>query len=307
MVRFSLAALAGALISTTALAADPLVSADWLSDRLGQEDLVVLDIRNRIDGGSAEAFADGHIPGAVYSNYLEDGWRAEVNGTPGMLPPVEDLEALIGGLGIDNDDHVVIVSGGTSSSDFGSASRVYWTFQVLGHQDLSILEGGHAGWVDAGLELESGTADPEGARYVADFQPGLIASRDEVVAASQSGATPLVDARPVAQYTGAEAPGNVGIPGTIPGAVSLPNDRLLSEDGRNVIGRDQLAAYLDEIGLDGTGEQIAFCNTGHWASVSWFLLNEVGGNDAVRLYDGSMVDYTAADLPLEVGADTVLN
>ncbi len=53
----------------------PLVRADWLEARLGEPDLVVLDIRNAIDGGSAESYAEGHIPGAIYSNYLTDGWR----------------------------------------------------------------------------------------------------------------------------------------------------------------------------------------------------------------------------------------
>lgn len=307
MFRLSSLAVAGTLIAAPAFAAEPLVSAEWLHDHLDQEDLVVLDVRNRIDGGSAEAFAEGHIPGAVYSNYLEDGWRAEVNGTPGMLPPVEDLEALIGGLGIDNDDHVVIVYGGVSSSDFGSATRVYWTLQVLGHAELSILEGGHAGWVDAGYPLEEGASSPELTTYDADFQPQLIVSRDEVVEASQSGGQALVDARPTPQYTGAEAPGNVGIAGTIPGAVNLPNGAALSDNGRDVISSDQLIAYVNQLGLEEDGDQITFCNTGHWASVSWFLLNEVGGNDNVRMYDGSMVDYTAADLPLEIGADTTLN
>jgi len=46
----------------------------------------VLDIRNKIDGGSYETFKQAHIPGAAHSDYLKDGWRAKVNGVIGQFP-----------------------------------------------------------------------------------------------------------------------------------------------------------------------------------------------------------------------------
>ena len=61
-----------------------------------------------------------------------------------MLPPVEQISSLIGGLGIDNEDHVLLIPFGTSSSKMGTATRVYWTFKVLGHDKVSILNGGMA-------------------------------------------------------------------------------------------------------------------------------------------------------------------
>ena len=52
-----------------------------------------------------------------------------------------------------------------------------------------------------------------------------------------------------------------------------------------------------------SGEEITFCNTGHWASLGWFASHELLGNDKVRLYDGSMVEWSADDsLPMEVKA-----
>ncbi|MBT3361107.1 MAG: sulfurtransferase, partial [Rhodospirillales bacterium] len=135
------------LFAADQAATKSLVGADWLAAHLDAPGLVVLDIRNRIDGGSREIFAKGHIPGAVYSDYLGDGWRVARDGVPGMLPPVTDLEKLIGGLGIGNDTHVVIVPGGVSAVDYGSATRVFWTFKVLGHDKVSILDGGYKGWV----------------------------------------------------------------------------------------------------------------------------------------------------------------
>ncbi len=81
----------------------PLVSTDWLAENLGGDDLVILDIRSSIDGSDRGTFEESHIPGAVYSNYTHAAWRKKEGDVPGKLPPVEDLERLIGSLGIDND------------------------------------------------------------------------------------------------------------------------------------------------------------------------------------------------------------
>ena len=70
-------------------------------------------------------------------------------GIAGMLPPVEQISNLIGSLGIGNQDHVVLIPYGTSSSKLGTATRIYWTFKVLGHDKVSILNGGMAAYKKA--------------------------------------------------------------------------------------------------------------------------------------------------------------
>ena len=50
------------LFSLNVFAAEPLVSVEWLNDNLVNDKVVVLDIRNKIDGGSKEIFETGHIP-----------------------------------------------------------------------------------------------------------------------------------------------------------------------------------------------------------------------------------------------------
>ncbi len=285
--------------------AQPLVDTVWLATNLDQPNLVVLDIRNRIDGGSAEVFAEGHVPGAVYSNYLEDGWRTTVDGVPGMMSPVADLETLIGGLGIGNVNHVTIVHGGVSSSDFGSAARVYWTFKVLDHDAVSILDGGYQAWsADASNPIETGPSAPVAATFVAEFQPQYLATTEEVVLAMADREVALVDARPASQFRGESKVDAARAKGTIPGARNLQQSTLVAEAG-TVEAPDTIAGLLRKVGLKSDDKKIAFCNTGHWASVAWFALSEVLGNEDVKMYDGSMVAWTAdAERPLKVrGAD----
>jgi len=137
------------------------VDAQWLSERLNEEKLVVLDVRSGIDnGGDRSSFQKSHIPGSVYSNYTNNGWRETRAGVAGLIPPVRSLERLIGSLGIANSSIVVLIPAGTGPTDFGSAARVYWTFKVLGHESVTILNGGLAGWKVAGYEVAEGAPAP---------------------------------------------------------------------------------------------------------------------------------------------------
>ncbi len=280
-----------------ALHPSPLVDAAWLEGQLGSDDLVVLDVRSAIDdGGDLASFEAARIPGSRYSSYTGAGWRESRDGVAGLMPAVDDLETLIGGLGIDNDDTVVVVSAGTGPTDFGSAARIYWTFKVLGHDEVTILNGGFAGWQQQGHEVASGpAAAPDAASFEGSLREALLATTEEVEAARQAG-EPLVDARPPAYFTGETQSPAARVPGTIPGSVNLPHDGSLEErDGAYYLQPDSLKTRINDLGLDREAPTVVFCNTGHWAASGWFQLSEIGGLENVTMYDGSMAEWTISD------------
>jgi thiosulfate/3-mercaptopyruvate sulfurtransferase len=282
--------------------AGPLVDAAWLQANLDRDDLVVLDVRNQLGGGSEAVYRAGHIPGAVYSDYLKAGWRTEIDGVPAQLPRTATLEALIGELGISNDSHVVIVAAGTDAIDMSSATRVYWTFKVLGHDRVSILDGGYRAYVaDPARPVETGRVEPLPDIFDVDFRPELLADRVAVEAAHRAG-RPLVDNRPLDYFLGKKRHTWAKRAGTIPGAVSLPESQLIV-DGRFVTAAAAAEVFaragLAEVGQSAASEAITFCNTGHWSTLGWFVQSEILGRKHVRVYDGSMVEWTgAAELPV---------
>lgn len=289
--------------SAALAAAQPLVDADWLQANLDQPGLVVLDVRNGIDGGSRAVFEAGHVPGAVYSDYLNDGWRVERDGVPGMLPPVPDLEKLIGGLGISNASRVIIVPAGVSAVDYGSATRVYWTFKVLGHDAVSILDGGYAGWTAGGARpVESGPSAPRPVAFKAEFRPEILATRDDVQGALKRG-TALIDNRPPEQFAGQAKVAAAARAGTIPGAVNIPQDKFFDAENGHFAGLARIVTLWKSQNIGQNSDQITFCNTGHWASLGWFAAHELLGNKKTKLYDGSMTDWSAhPELPVVSGA-----
>ena len=83
-------------ITSSLYAATPLVDAVF-KDQIGKEGVVMLDLR------TPASYKKGHVPGAVYTNYIKDGWRVKNSeGIAGMLPPVEQINNLIGSPGIGN-------------------------------------------------------------------------------------------------------------------------------------------------------------------------------------------------------------
>ena len=300
-------ALTGSLVLVAPLEAaidnpGPLVDTDWLEAHLDAEGLVVLDIRNGIGGGSYEAYTEAHIPGSIYSNYQEAGWRTERDGVVGMTPDIAALETLVGGLGITNDDHVVIVHGGVNASDFGSAARIYWTFNYLGHDAVSILDGGFRGWSEAGLPTTSGNRSLEPASFAAAVRPELLIETGDVETSLDDPNVLRLDARPAEQYFGEEKAGPAKAPGRIPNSLGLDQALFFTDEGR-IRDRDQIAALVPEQVTNGEIDTVvSYCNTGHWAATNWFVLSEVLELDDVKLYDASMTGWTFdATRPLETG------
>ncbi len=280
------------LIAAPVAAADtqPLVSAQWLNSHLRDSKVVVLDIRSAIDGSTPETFAQGHIPGAVHSDYDKGGWRVERNGVPFMVPTTRELEKLIGELGIDEDSHVVVVPAGVNVLDFGSAARTYWTLKYAGVANVSILDGGVAAWKAAGLALENGTRVPSPAIFTATIDKSILTEAGDVEKIEASGGATLIDARPASFFHGKEKAPNAQAYGHIPGALSLDSAQFYDAASNRLKPKAELAKLASHVPA---GPAVSYCNTGHWAATDWFVMHELLGRTDAKLYAGSMVEWTS--------------
>jgi thiosulfate/3-mercaptopyruvate sulfurtransferase len=295
LVLVSLAALAFAA-PARADSVTPLVSTGWLKEHLKGPDVFVLDVRSAIDGGGVEAYQKGHIPGAIHSDYDKAGWRVTRGGVPFMLPTLPELEKLIGELGIDEDTHVVVVPAGVHFTDFGSAARTYWTLKVAGVSKVSILDGGYAAWAAEKNQIENGPGKPSPKIFTATLNKALLAESGDVQKIEQSGGATLIDSRPASFFAGKQkAPAAQGY-GHIPGAVNVDSATFYDSKSNRLKPQAELLSIA--AALPG-GPAVAYCNTGHWAATDWFVLSEILGRSDVRLYYGSMVDWTSdASRPL---------
>ncbi len=274
----------------------PLVDAEWLHSQL--DAVVVLDIRSDTPDGEA-TYGAGHIPGAVHASYSANPWRVNQGGIPGMLPSIDDLARLVGSLGVSNQDHVVLVPEGAAAGEFGSATRLFWEFKFIGHDAVSILEGGHSAWVRAGYPVETEANSPTPVVFHAHVRPELLATKEDVIAAMDHG-IPLIDARGEDSYRGEAKSGATARAGTIAGATHLAIEDLFDETSGSLRDAGAASRLWEQAGLPANGEQITFCNTGHMASLAWFAAYALLGNEEARLYDGSLAEWSAdASLPMD--------
>ncbi|MGP0093905.1 MAG: sulfurtransferase [Xanthobacteraceae bacterium] len=280
----------------------PLVSPQWLADRIADDGLLIIDIRSAVDGGGRGAYEQGHVPRSVYTDYVKDGWRATKGAATGLLPDPAHLSTLFTRLGLRHDHHAVIVSAGTSVGDFSAAARVYWTLKVAGHRQISILDGGFAGWradparpVETGPPLERAPVPP----YAVNLAAELRADAAAVEAALKERAAILLDSRSIAYFEGREKSPQAARPGRLPGALHLDHSGAFD----SATGRLRPLAELEKLfAAVPPRPTINYCNTGQQAATNWFVLSEVLGRPFVTLYDGSMSEWTEeSSRPVAVG------
>lgn len=278
--------------STTALAATfgPLVAPAELANARAEANPIVLDIRGK-------DYDKGHIVGAVSAPY---GIFRGPKENPGQLFDVEALESKLEKIGLQKDKPIVIVSAGANSTDFGAAARVYWSLKSTGFTDLSVLNGGHASWVEAGLATSSEKTTLAPTELELEFNQKWSATTAEVTQiVNGETKAKLVDARLKPFYEGDKAHPAAKMPGTLPGAVNQSFTTFFKGKSPAMSTVADAGALKKFLGVEAEEEVVSFCNTGHWAAAHWFAVSEVAGVQNAKLYAGSMVEYSNANLPME--------
>jgi thiosulfate/3-mercaptopyruvate sulfurtransferase len=282
--------------------AEPLVTPEWLAQRLDDRALLIVDIRSVVDGGARAAYEAAHIPGAIHTDYAKDGWRATKGMAAGLLPERAALAALLGGIGLTPDRHAVIVSAGTTVGDFSAAARVYWTLKVAGHERVSILAGGMIGWRrDPARPIETGPGPvvAPAAPYQLNVNAALRAELDAVEAAVKDNSAVLLDSRAVNFFEGRGKSPQVARPGRLPGAALLDHAAVFDPDAPALKPK----AVLEQLFAGVPSKPVInYCNTGHQAATNWFVLSEVLRRPGVSLYDGSLSEWAEEpSRPVETG------
>ena len=136
---------------------DPMVTTEWLAQRLGDPKVKVLDATWYMPGDARDAhalFEAAHIPGAAFFDI--DALSDQASDLPHMLADVDVFGEQVGRLGVSSRDTVVVYDG----HGLFSAARAWWNFRVMGHADVFVLDGGLPRWLAEGRPTETGPASP---------------------------------------------------------------------------------------------------------------------------------------------------
>jgi thiosulfate/3-mercaptopyruvate sulfurtransferase len=277
----------------------PLTSSAWLAAHLGEPALAVVDASWYMAAAGRNARSEyeaGHIPGAVF-------WDLDALSDPGsdlphMLPEPEALAREIGLLGIGDRDRVVVYDGSGVNQ---SAPRVWWTFRVMGHDAVAVLDGGLGRWRAEGRPLVSGVTVRGPARFSSRFRPAMLRSLAAVQSSLEAGTAQLLDARSRGRFEGSEPEPRPGLRGGhAPGARNLPYHELVEPDGRILPPEDLRVRYRDA-GVDLSRPIVLSCGSGVTAC-SLALGLELLGHRNYAVYDGSWSEWgREGGPPVEMG------
>ncbi len=317
-----LAALATGLIVEMAVAGPlpgPVVDTQWLASNLDK--VQVVDVRSRVKSFVTEpefetdpktgkkilSEVGGHIAGSRLIDMKTMRTDRIISGVTVkyMIPAKADFEKAVQAAGIEAGKPIVLVAVGSEVSDFDDALRVYWQFKVYGEDEVAVLDGGMAAWLIEGraYRVDAASARPGTWLAKADRSERYFAGSDDVAKAIESRSAALVDSRDLSQFHGLAKRDYVSAYGHLEGARLFPAE-LVMKQSSGALKFMSAATYrglLKGQGIDPDSPAITYCNSGHLSSGPWFLMSELLGNRQVRLYDGSLHQWTLEKRPL-VGA-----
>jgi thiosulfate/3-mercaptopyruvate sulfurtransferase len=278
-----------------------LVSTADLAARLGDPDLVVVDVRHDLaspERWGEERYAQGHVPGARFA-HLDRDLSAPKTGRNGRhpLPDPTDAAKVMGRLGIGAASQVVAYDNGSGMF----AVRLWWMLRWLGHEAVAVLDGGFEKWSREGRPVTADVpvvvAQPFPVRRVAP-----VVTAEELARALPARALALVDARAAERYRGDVEPLDP-VAGHIPGARNRPFAANLNPDltfkPADVL-RAEFAGLLGSTPLD---RVVHYCGSGVSACHN-LLAMEIAGLPGTRLYPGSWSEWCAdASRPAATGTE----
>ncbi len=275
-----------------------LVTNGWLGAKLGTPGLKVVESNE-----DSLLYDIGHIPTALRIHWSKD-----------LSDPIcrdfisaEDFATLMDDKGIDRDDTVVIYG------DRANMWAMYtlWVFELFGHPDVRLLDGGRDAWMQEEREISYEVPTQTSSGYP-------VVERDD---SSQRifveelhrdlSALQVIDLRSPEEYAGEAAPTSTG-PGTtpvrqsfasrrghIPGAINMSVDHTIYPNAR-FRSAEQLQAAMG--GVKNNEDTVTYSEDGAYAAHQWFVLRHLLGWDRVRVYDGSWTEWgNMVRVPIAIG------
>lgn len=273
---------------------DVLVSTEWVAQHLDDPNVRIIESNE-----DPLLYPSGHIPGAVQVDWTQDLNDQTVRDYLGKA----GFEALMSRIGVRNDTTVVFYG----DKNNWWAAYAFWVFQLFGHTNARLMDGGRKKWEAEGREMTREVPSYPATNYTAQPRDDSAyrAFRDEVLAHTKEN-KPLVDVRSPQEFTG-ERTHMPNYPqegtlrgGHIPGAQNVPWSRAANEDGTFKSADELRNIYEGELGLNPDDDVVTYCRIGERSSHTWFALKYLLGFKQVRNYDGSWTEWgNAVGLPIE--------
>lgn len=270
-----------------------LVSTQWLHQMLPKAS-TLNDIRILQAKYPDHCFSEDLIP----NSRLFEGEKCETKCVlHNMFPTPEQFERYVGeSLGIENDTHVIVYDASTpDKGGLEAAPRLWYTFKLFGHDNVSVLNGGLSKWLKEGRPTtKQQLANVKPVTYkVKKFRSDLVVDYDQMEKIIQENSHHVIDSRSKKRFAGQpDAPEPAGgKSGAMPSSVNLPFTKLVNPETLEFLDKTSLEKLFQELNVDHSKPFLATCGTGT-TCCGLNLANAMLGHDIGHLYDGSWFEYS---------------
>jgi thiosulfate/3-mercaptopyruvate sulfurtransferase len=264
---------------------DLIATPKWLGHHAGDEEILIVDVR------SDDHFDGRVIPGAIRLPWSRFRYNDTAANEGSLFVGVVRAQEILGEHGVGRTDRIVLYD--SVARDGGTtAAYLFWVFDVLGHEDKRILEGGIDAWEAAGYDLDARPQTLEPILYqapMAAIRSQELIDGDDVYRQLGDPYYQIIDVRSPAEYNGEKGTrdlqGNPLKLGHIPTAVNID---YTQNWGDTETKRIKSYADLQTLyrGLDPEKGVIVYCNSGRRSSFSYYVLRLMG-IDNVATYEPS--------------------
>ncbi|MDB5595264.1 MAG: hypothetical protein JWM36_2225 [Hyphomicrobiales bacterium] len=282
---------------------DVLISASELATMMSSGNTVIIDTRN------PEAYAAGHIPGAVNEHAI---FTYLATSTPeGIAELKTKFAEAFGAAGLSGKETAVFYEQ-SMNSGFGQSCRGYYLMKLLGYPSAKVLHGGYEAWTAAAMDVTTDVPAPAPAIFsIDDAADSIMIDAQAMLAALENPSIAVLDVRDVDEWIGESSSpyGKDYCPrkGRIPGARWIEWYRMMkpTADGPRFKSPAEILAECATVGITRETPVYLYCFKGARASNTFVALKDAG-IETVAMYFGSWNEWSRLpELPIEEGAPMV--
>ena len=266
-----------------------IVSTDWLANNL--EKVKIIDSSWHMPNSNRDPYQEyrnEHIKNAIFFD-IEKFSNNETE-LPHMLPNKNKWEKIVSGLGISNNDRIIIYD----NSDVISSCRCWFTFIFFGHKPnlVSVLDGGLTKWKNENKVTTNKTYDIKKKNYIAKKIPKLVKTKKEIDKNIYQKEFKLVDARSKNRFLGLEKEPRSGLrSGSIQNSYCLPFGELIDQKDKTFLEKNIIREKFTNIGINNEKNVVFSCGSGITASVLGLAYSIINDKYLPAIYDGSWAEY----------------
>ena len=266
-----------------------LVETTWVENNLSN--IKLIDCSWHLPNASRnpyQEYLNQHLPNALFFDL--DKNSDQNTELPHMLPSRKKWDEIVSGLGIKNEDRIIVYD----NSDLISSCRLWYTFIYFGHDPklVSVMNGGLEKWQSEKRQITKEVTVFTKSHYISKEKKDLVKSKTQIEQNIINQEFKILDARSKERFEGKEKEPRKGLrSGSIPNSLCLPFKQLIEKDKTFKSKEELLKIFKSVLKHDFSSKIVFSCGSGVTASVLALAYSLIDNKYNPVIYDGSWSEY----------------